>query len=107
MFVFVLGGGLGGALGVDGGWLPVPTRPQYCDPASLVEFFLHMFVCFVWMGVGCPCPPVRVTCYVFELFELTAPAPAHCSCSLVTFTAPAHSYETGVAVYPRISGLIV
>ena len=37
MYVSVLEGGLGGALGVDGGWLPLPTRPQrYCDPASLV-----------------------------------------------------------------------
>ena len=35
--VSVLEGRLGGALGVDGGWLPLPTRPQrYCDPASLV-----------------------------------------------------------------------
>ena len=33
----VLEGGLAGALGVDGGWLPVPTRPQrYCDLVSLV-----------------------------------------------------------------------
>ena len=41
LFVFVseLERGLGGALGVDGGWLPLPTRPQrYCDPASLVLF---------------------------------------------------------------------
>ena len=38
MYVSVLEGGLGGALGVDGGWLPLPTRPQrYCDPASLVD----------------------------------------------------------------------
>ena len=37
MYVSVLGGELGGALGVDGGWLPLPTHPQrYCDPASLV-----------------------------------------------------------------------
>ena len=36
MNVSELEGGLGGALGVDGGWLPPPTRPQrYCDPASL------------------------------------------------------------------------
>ena len=27
-----------GGLGVDGGWLPLPTRPQlYCDLASLVS----------------------------------------------------------------------
>ena len=27
----------GGAWGVDGGWMPLPTHPQrYCDPASLV-----------------------------------------------------------------------
>ena len=27
-----------GAWGVDGGWMPLPTRPQrYCDPASLVN----------------------------------------------------------------------
>ena len=37
MYVSVLEGGLGGALGVDGGLMPLPTRPQrYCDPASLV-----------------------------------------------------------------------
>ena len=49
MYVSVLEGGLGGALGVDGGWLPLPTRPQrYCDPASLVLFipviksFVHL-----------------------------------------------------------------
>ena len=29
----------GGAWGVDGGWMPLPTHPQrYCDPASLVNF---------------------------------------------------------------------
>ena len=28
-----------GVWGVDGGWMPLPTRPQrYCDPASLVHF---------------------------------------------------------------------
>ena len=28
-----------GVLGVDGGRMPLPTRPQrYCDPASLVLF---------------------------------------------------------------------
>ena len=33
-----LGRGLGGAFGVNGGWLPLPTRLQrYCDPASLVD----------------------------------------------------------------------
>ena len=32
-YMFVLGRGLG----VNGGWPPLPTRPQrYCDPASLV-----------------------------------------------------------------------
>ena len=37
MSVCVLKRGLGGALGVDERWLPLPTRPQlYCDPASLV-----------------------------------------------------------------------
>ena len=30
-----------GVWGVDGGWMPLPTRPQrYCDPASLVLYFL-------------------------------------------------------------------
>ena len=34
----VLERGLGGALGVDGGWPPLPTRPQrYRDPASFVQ----------------------------------------------------------------------
>ena len=37
MYVWVWGGGWG----VDGGWMPLPTRPQrYCDPASLVSFYL-------------------------------------------------------------------
>ena len=37
MYVSVLGRGLGGALGVDRGWPPLPTCTQkYCDPASLV-----------------------------------------------------------------------
>ena len=37
MYVSVLERGLGGLLGVDGGWLPLPTHLQrYCDPASLV-----------------------------------------------------------------------
>ena len=47
MYASVLEGGLGGALGVDGGWqLPLPTRPQrYCDPASLVfSIFLFIFL---------------------------------------------------------------
>ena len=27
--------------GVDGGWMPLPTRPQrYCDPVSLVLFHI-------------------------------------------------------------------
>jgi len=30
--------------GVDGGWMPLPTRPQqYCDPASLVVLCLESF----------------------------------------------------------------
>ena len=34
--MFVCGGG--GGWGVDGGWMPLPTRPpRYCDPASLVD----------------------------------------------------------------------
>ena len=37
---------LGGALGVDGGWLPLPTRPQqYCDPASLVFTMAEVHSC--------------------------------------------------------------
>ena len=33
VFVYVWG-----AWGMDGGWMPLPTRPQrYCDPASLVS----------------------------------------------------------------------
>ena len=40
----------GGAWGVDGGWMPLPTLPQrYCDPASLVPlsafFFLVSLTC--------------------------------------------------------------
>ena len=35
----VLERGLGGALGMHGGGLPLPTRPQrYCDPMSLVQW---------------------------------------------------------------------
>ena len=34
-----------GAWGVDGGWMPLPTRPQQCcDPASLV---FHVFNCII------------------------------------------------------------
>ena len=45
MYESVLERGLGGALGVDGGWLPLPSRPQrYYDLffiiSSLVLFFL-------------------------------------------------------------------
>ena len=43
MYVSVLEGGLGELLGVDGSWLPLPTRPQqYCDPRSLVFFFAEI-----------------------------------------------------------------
>ena len=39
VYVSVLEGGLRGALGVDGGWLPLPIlSQQYCDPVSLVLF---------------------------------------------------------------------
>ena len=45
MYVSELERGLGGALGVDGGWLPLPTRPQrYCDPASLVFLVKIVFI---------------------------------------------------------------
>ena len=39
----------GGGLGVDGGWMPLPTRPQrYCDPASLVSIvFQYLFIHFI------------------------------------------------------------
>ena len=38
MYVSVLEGGLGGALGVDGGWLPLPTRLQrYCTRRHLLK----------------------------------------------------------------------
>ena len=56
MYVSVLEWVLGGVLSVDGGWLPLPTRPQrYCDPASLVylhevqviEFFFFWTINFV------------------------------------------------------------
>ena len=37
VYVSVLEGGLGGILGEDGAWLPLPTRMQrYCDPASIL-----------------------------------------------------------------------
>ena len=37
VYVSVLERGLSRALGKNGGWLFLPTRPQrYCDPASLV-----------------------------------------------------------------------
>ena len=46
-----------GAWGVDGGWMPLPTRPQrYCDPASLVLFinryaFIYIACTFsLWLG---------------------------------------------------------
>ena len=32
-----------GVWGVDGGWMPLPPRPQrYCDPASLVSLLYYM-----------------------------------------------------------------
>ena len=44
MYVSVLERGLGGALGVDGGWLPLLTRPQqYYDPASFVFIRVYTF----------------------------------------------------------------
>ena len=37
----------GGGLGVDGGWLPLPTHPQRnWDPASLVFSQWHIYVLF-------------------------------------------------------------
>ena len=36
---------------VDGGWMPLPTRPQrYCDPASLVFYVFAVFG-LVWFGL--------------------------------------------------------
>ena len=33
---------LGVGWGVDGGWMPLPTRPQrYCDPVSLVSLLTY------------------------------------------------------------------
>ena len=57
-----LGRGLGGALGVNGGWLPLPTRPQqYCDPASLVLSFFHsFFLIFFFLRF-----PFYFSCYFF------------------------------------------
>ena len=48
----ILGGGLGGPLGVDGGWLLLPTRPQYCDPASLVVLIVLYRVSFEAKGLN-------------------------------------------------------
>ena len=49
-------GGLGRALGVNGGWLPLPTRPQrYCDPASLV------FVQALFLAITFPSPSVHLS----------------------------------------------
>ena len=39
LWVYML---VGGALGVDGGWMPLPTRPQrYCDPRHLLKTWPH------------------------------------------------------------------
>ena len=40
--------------GVNGGWMPLPTRPQwYCDPASLVlKRFVRMLVFFGLNGIN-------------------------------------------------------
>ena len=44
---------LGWELGVDGGWMPLPTRPQqYCDPASLVCFLLNDSYCDICLLVS-------------------------------------------------------
>ena len=59
--VSVWEGSWGWGWGEAGGSMPLPTRPQrYCDPTSLV-----LGTCVgggghgVWIGVGCPCPPIR------------------------------------------------
>ena len=44
----VLERGLDGVLGVDGCWLPLPTRWQrYCDPASLVPLGIALVIQFI------------------------------------------------------------
>ena len=73
VYVSVLGRGLGGALGVDGGWQPLPTRPQlYFDPDTFFcMFFLLKFVRLSNEGkfcIGCVGPSVRwsVGCHQVE-----------------------------------------
>ena len=35
-----------GVWGVDGGWMPLPIRPQrHWDPASIVDYQKHMDIC--------------------------------------------------------------
>ena len=57
--------------GVDGSWMPLPTRPQrYCDPASLVlnvERFLHYCSC----PTVCDCLAVYPALFQRELKSRT------------------------------------
>ena len=42
-----------GAWGVDGGWMPLPTRPQrYCDPASLALTYHFSQVAYMGLNMG-------------------------------------------------------
>ena len=52
MYVSVLEGGTGATLAVDGGWLLLPTRPQYCDPASLVVLIVLYRVSYKAKGLN-------------------------------------------------------
>ena len=81
LYESVLDGGLGRALGVDGGWLPLPTHPQqYCDSASLVPLLFSRVLRdsttrYVGPLVGRLVGRSPFDYFgVFELFEHTAPA---------------------------------
>ena len=44
MYVSVLEVGLGGALGVDGGWMPLPTHPLEKSEATLSIFSIPAII---------------------------------------------------------------
>ena len=63
--VSVLEGALGGALCVDGGWRPLPTRPQqYCDP-RVTRLYWHNCRFFM-SGISEACANVVILVGVYK-----------------------------------------
>ena len=76
--VSVWEGSWGWGWGVAGGWMPLPTRlQQYCDLASLVLLFQHLWAVIALLRL----PKCMVSFFI---------------------TAPAHEHVTWVAVNPAL-----